>query len=75
MRRLIYYTLSFIGAVALFSCTEEVSELKQEGNPVLQIEINSPMFILEIFYPLQQLSAMKYRFPHSLPPSILVRRK
>jgi len=38
MRRLIYYTLSFIGAVALFSCTEEVSELKQEGNPVLQIE-------------------------------------
>ena len=38
MRSLRYYILVFIGAVALFSCTEEVSELKQEGNPVLQIE-------------------------------------
>jgi hypothetical protein len=38
MRRLTYYILGFIGAIALISCTEEVSELKQEGNPMLQIE-------------------------------------
>ncbi len=38
MRRLTYYILVFIGAIALFSCAEDVSELQQEGNPVLQIE-------------------------------------
>ncbi len=38
MRSLRYYILGIIGVIALFSCTEDVSELQQEGNPMLQIE-------------------------------------
>jgi len=38
MRHLKYYILGIIGTIALISCAEEVSDLQQEGNPVLQIE-------------------------------------
>lgn len=38
MRHLTYYILGVIGIMALFSCADEVSDLQQEGNPVLQIE-------------------------------------
>ncbi len=38
MRHLTYYLLGMIGMIAFFSCAEDVSDLQQEGNPVLQIE-------------------------------------
>ncbi len=37
MRRLIYFILSIFGIFGIYSCAEGVSELQQEGNPVIQI--------------------------------------
>lgn len=37
MRHLKYYILGIIGVIVFFSCAEDVSDLQQEGNPVLQI--------------------------------------
>lgn len=37
MKRLIYFLLSIIGIFGYYSCAEGVSELQQEGNPVLQV--------------------------------------
>lgn len=38
MRRLIYFLLTIIGILGNYSCAESVSELQQEGNPVLQVD-------------------------------------
>ena len=38
MKNITYWILSVIGVLFWNSCTKEVSEIKQEGNPILQIE-------------------------------------
>lgn len=38
MKNVTYWILSIIGVLIFNSCTDEVTEMQQEGNPVLQIE-------------------------------------